>query len=492
MNKLFKNIKKTVVATIAAAIMISTVAPATTGNTTTAVAMASTTYSQSKAYTNPVASGTATFRYEDGAVFFSNDKLTDYQLTQENVAAVTSEADQEITQWIDVYGTLWVIYRNQGLYWYNYEIVKKGKLQKWKGEDDSDSNIKAVRLAYHSDNGNKSYVSFEYANYYTSSKDLDDYPLPDWKTLYRVFNGEEYEEKSNTTQTPEPSLEPIITDDPADQTSEPTEDPTSNTTPDPDENQTITQINTTIDWEMEYWAKLYAEGLITWDQLQTIWWQNNWTAEKVELEEEVIYFEYDDEGKLISQHRYTIKNSTESGSSTGEAQVKTEGSSTFQENVVVEGGAQGTLNASTTAITTTNENNSSKAYYTRRVTKRQSQLIKHKNGVDGEVCSVNINTKKHTAKFNNHTYKNVYEVHYSKNSRQIVMLIKKGKYADGKNKYKIKIVQRAKGKAANNWKNRTLKGYFVGIGTNKNDLAIRANRKDGSSKGLKNIQAIKR
>jgi len=181
-------------------------------------------------YKNPVDSGKVTVEYEEGATFFSNSAVSKKQLTLKNVAAASG--DDEVCLAIDAYGTAWVIYRNQGLYWYNFEICgKKGVLQKWKGVNDAES-IKATRLCFKvmalPQGESMEYSSFVYANYYTSGKDLEDYPLPDWKTLYKVFNGEEYEEPEATPEasTPEATEKAEATQAP---TPEPTEVPETQT-----------------------------------------------------------------------------------------------------------------------------------------------------------------------------------------------------------------------------------------------------------------------
>lgn len=157
-------------------------------------ARAAVTYSESYEYQNPLGSGVASYTYTDGKVTFTNSKVTDKVMCIKDIASVNDE--EETGQAFDENGTIWIDYRNQKLYWYNYEILGKfGVPLQWKGEQ---NNIEYEAVSLKKLNPANVNVATHYVN-----SALQLIKLPDWKTLYRIAKGEDF-----VTPTPVPTQEP--------------------------------------------------------------------------------------------------------------------------------------------------------------------------------------------------------------------------------------------------------------------------------------------
>ena len=460
-------------------------------------------------YSNPMGSGDVTVRYDNGATFFTNNSISEKQLTLTDVAAASSEADSEICLGVDQYGTVWVIYRNQGLYWYNAEICgKKGVLQKWKGVSDSE-NIKAVRLAFKDSSGNMLYKGFTYVNCYTHGKTLDDVDLPDWLTLYKVFNGEDYVVATPTptvapTPVPTPEPTPVPTPVPT-----PTPTPTVAPTPVPTPTPTATpvptqaptptptiaptatpdiQIDSHTDWQAEwdFWLKAYTNGSITWEEFLKLTGHFDWHVKTEENEWETTYYIYEGD-KLIRTEtvRHKVVEEDGTGNVAVEAQNNGQANVTSQTDVNGGGNASGTVDTHTDVYQNTpieiNVNGNSKAVYSRQSKGKYVNLVKIKNGSRGVITKVYFNKKKKLVKFDGIKYKKVKYVGFTYKSHQIILLKTNGK---------VMIVPRAKGKIGNTYKAKTLKGKWQKVCTGVTGLALRVT--DGKKvMGVKNAQPKK-
>jgi len=541
------NMKKFMVFILAVAMLITSVSVAPSA------AKAATTYSYSVSYSNPITSnGSATFEYVDGAVYYSNAKLTKYQLTQTDVAACSSETDQEICQFFDKWGTLWVVYRNEGLYWFNYEILKKGKLQKWQGASDSEK-IYATRLAYDVNEstttiyeaGSLKYTGFTYVTHYTSGRDLRDYPLPDWYTLYKIINDEDYPTVEptvapTTEPTVTPTVEPTVaptTEPTVTPTVAPTEAPTTEPTvaptptcqcgnggkctcPDgqckckdckcspeaPCHTATAAPVETPsncnpadnngesgdaiVDDNSNGNSNTGKNGgngnnsvIIDGDGNTVV------IVNPVEVHDDDTINNNDtdvigDNNNVSSEQSGSDNDGNNVADTTGDGNVEAISQSSAGVTPQAKVATPSTVTGSTVEKATTSSKKK-KVHYTVKHTKNYVQLIKHSgDGTCGAIHKVRFLRKKHVCWINNKKYTKVYRVGYTKKSRQITLL--KG----GKKGYrKVVIVQR--GSNQKNWKNRTLKGKYAGISAGSHGLDLRANTKSGKSINLQNKTAIR-
>jgi hypothetical protein len=543
-----KNMKKFMTLILAVAMLITSVSVAPSA------AKAATTYSVTRSYSNPVnKSGTATFEYVNGEVYYSNSKLTKYQLTQTDVAACSSETDQEICQFFDKWGTLWVVYRNEGLYWYNYEILKKGKLQKWAGISDSEK-IYATRLCYDVnestttiyDAGSLKYTGFTYVNYYTSGKNLNDYPLPDWYTLYRIINDEDYPTVEPTVApTTEPTVTPTVEPTVA-PTTEPTVTPTVAPTEAPTTEPTVAPTPTCQcgnggkctcpdgqckckDCKCSPEAPCHTATAApvetpsncnpadnngeSGDAIVDNGSNGNANTGKnggngnnaisidgdgntVVIVNPVVVHDNDtknDSDIDVNGDNNNVSDKLNGGEQTGNNVADTTGNGNVEATAQSSAGLTPEvplINVSTPSTVSsvekaTTSSKKKKVHYTVKHTKNYVQLIKHSgDGTCGAIHKVRFLRKKHVCWINNKKYTKVYRVGYTKKSRQITVF-----YGGKKGARKIKIVQR--GSNQKNWKNRVLKGKYAGISAGSHGLDLRANTKAGKSINLQNKKAIK-
>ncbi len=289
---------------------------------------AAVTYSETVSYSNPLGSGEVSYTYCDGKVTYSNSTVTDKVMTNTSVAAVNS--DEAICQAFDEYGTLWVVYRNSAIYWYNYEILGKvGVLQKWKGETNSQFDLEALSLEKKGTNAN-------YATHYTNQY-MKLIPLPTWNVLYELVNDKPFQ---STTETPVTTTETPIT---TTETPITTTEKPATTTEVPD-----IEVDSYIEWLLNFWWEKYRNGEITWEQYTDIAWNNHIDIKTEVTEKETTYYFYDEEGRLLKTERVLVGSKHEEGIGEGSAQVENHGTANYQEVEKGQGGASGTVEAKTT------------------------------------------------------------------------------------------------------------------------------------------------
>ena len=315
----------------------------------------------------------------------------------------------------------------------------------------------------------------------TENVDTGDWPEVEWPTL---------DDKPSTEQ---PKTETPTSEQPK------TEIPTSE--------QPTTDTKITGEFDIDWWYAKYAAGNITWEQLMQVLYKYQWKAAKEENSKEITYYFYDDNGNLIRTEKVGKTVEQSAGVGEGSANVDTKGAANVKvaekeagtATVKVElettttGGSNDSASAAAAAeaakaaaeaakavsnVAVTNNSNSSKTetyYHVKRKGKKVT-LECRKAKKTGAVCSVYFNKKKHIAKYDGITYKNIKYVGYTQGSRMILMITRKNK---------VYIVPRNKGEIGKIYTKRVLKGKWKLAIEDNAGLVIRVSDKKSKVKGVK-------
>lgn len=316
---------------------------------------------------------------------------------------------------------------------------------------------------------------------------------------------------------------------------EPKQEEPQKENPKPEEQKTETKAEAEVEAKIDFnwWYNKYIDGSITWEQLMSILYQNNWTVQKQNSSTSTTTYFYDETGKLVKEETVVTGTETENGKETGTATVKDEGKAEVKITETEKGAgeakveevvkvqietvttpvpttpvvvadnsaaasvaadaaktaanaaniaANAAANAAKTPVVAQPTTKKVKEYYHTKRRGKYVYLQRRRAGKTATVTRVYFNKKTKKAKFDGITYENIKYVGFTSGSLMILMIT-------GDNK--VWIIPRAKGQIGNTYTKKVLKGSWNRAVESNSGLVIRVSDKKSKVLGVKNAKPKK-